>query len=1805
MRLPHSVVAALSALVFTTALPAADFYWDGSSDNNWGTLANWSTVIAGGTNPGALPGASDLIYLNANAVTTQVGTLGANRSALGLVFNVNSTTAITLGTLNDYVLTLGSSGINVNNAASAAHTINSAITLGTGQTWNNVSASALTINGTVTAGSNALTVNNSATASGTIILNGAMSFGGNLTVNNGNLVLNTTPTMMAGLYLGSSGSNATRLTLGSGVAWTIAGGFGMNSTAGPGGIIDGAGSLVIGTGGRPLVVNDSPTAEVDLFIKVGVSGVSGNSWRKEGAGTMSLQGTNSYQGALDIYRGGLIADYTINNTQKLATSNATNIRGARLSFVGNATAATADALHSLNITSGTSTVSLQSNGGQNLTITLNNGLSRNTSAGVVNFLFNDTATTSLIATGGATNNSAGFLGGWAIFNGDRWASKQTGTNRIVAYTTNVAVENDKSLWTSTQHVVADGTLTGSLITPEVATLILDNPAGGTLALDNHASALTLANAALLVSDDVTGPTAITGGQLMTKQTAVGASSELIITNLSTGTLSISANIGASNTYLSATEHLTLAGNGTLALSGKNNYNGNTAIQGVVTVSGGNALSDYGSLTLSAGGNMNTTNVHGGALLDLNNGTEGIGNLGGGSWQSGQGSSEVRVGTGTLILNQTAVSTYSGMVSGTGTIIKRGSATLNTQYTPWLFSGTMQVEGGKVLVNTNGYNGLNALTNLVIRGGELEAAQNSTAQYDALGNSATVRLQGTSGNGFYVSSNQNLVRQETVSVLALEGGSNTISLNNTSASFSTSPTTTLSFSSTAPLTRINASTLLVRGTNLGLAAVNTAANARLNFTNSTGQAAVNSQLVGDSSNTGTKLKILPFALGDISATGVGNSFLTHDNSLGFRALTDAEYVNTYAAGANTDNLSLSSTAIGLNTAVYNSLRVVNTAGTVNLTGNAGQSLTLTSGALLVSAGTTANASTISGFSNLYAGASDATPDELIVSVTSTNAGAALTISSNISDNGVAVTGLTKSGNGLLKLEGTQSYTGVTTVNQGVLEFATATSLGNGGRVRLAGGTLRWSTGNTADISGRTLELLGSSVYLTPGYGGNILSAGSTLDIGSNNVTFASSIGNGGYGGLTKIGAGKLTLSGGVSYTGSTVLKQGEIEFSTIAANTTEALYILPQAGATTLKATVNSGLNLQSLVVGGIYDTNTGGAQADLEVKGGAVSIGRGDGDDFVMIGYRDPSASTAAAASAIQGKADFSAASSVNINVNTLQLGVIRSAVDGAANSTAKGELILSNTANTITASSVIVGNAPSATNNFSNASTITLGSGTNVFNTDVFVIGGIRSTGNVVFNATPGSFTLRGQQGGSTGANLFIGDNDTSTQSNTVGNLNLIGATAVDMKVNQLVLGRSANATVSNLGYGQGTLTFDIGTLQATTIRMADASYSTGSNNLAATQGTLNQRGTAKVQFLNLSQGRGTATYNWQGGTIQNLSGANLTNENVTITLEVGSGSATDVSRRVFTVDENQTATFQADAEFVGSASFTKDGSGSLILNGTNTNTGHVYISQGQISLAGSGSMNDAAWFNLGTGASLNITNRTGGTYTSDAVISGTGSFGGTGSTFTVGSNVGSTNTNGILKPGASSVLNSLASATTAGDGFGTLSVSGNLVLAAGASRAQLQIGATNRNASSSFAGNMQAWVDALATNHPSFLTGTGSNQDLISVEGTLTLNNSGTIQVLLADGYTGQFGDVFNLFDWVSGMGGLVNNGFTVGDRYRNGTETGLDLLLPQLGNGFSWDTSQFLNYGVLVVVPEPGRMMLLIIGLAGLVMRRRRSV
>jgi autotransporter-associated beta strand protein len=153
----------------------------------------------------------------------------------------------------------------------------------------------------------------------------------------------------------------------------------------------------------------------------------------------------------------------------------------------------------------------------------------------------------------------------------------------------------------------------------------------------------------------------------------------------------------------------------------------------------------------------------------------------------------------------------------------------------------------------------------------------------------------------------------------------------------------------------------------------------------------------------------------------------------------------------------------------------------------------------------------------------------------------TISGPIVENGGPIGGgsLIKTGTGILTLAYVVpvgppplsflpvfQWTGGTTVNQGLINFANNYSFG-GGNITLDGGGLQWASGTGTDISER-LNAFGAG--------------GATFDTNGSDVTLASALT--GPGALTKTGAGTLTLAATNSYLGVTTVTGGLINFSTL-------------------------------------------------------------------------------------------------------------------------------------------------------------------------------------------------------------------------------------------------------------------------------------------------------------------------------------------------------------------------------------------------------------------------------------------------------------------------------------------------------------------------------------------------------------------------------------------------------------------------------------------------------------------------------------
>ncbi|MFZ2282104.1 MAG: autotransporter-associated beta strand repeat-containing protein [Prosthecobacter sp.] len=289
---------------------------------------------------------------------------------------------------------------------------------------------------------------------------------------------------------------------------------------------------------------------------------------------------------------------------------------------------------------------------------------------------------------------------------------------------------------------------------------------------------------------------------------------------------------------------------------------------------------------------------------------------------------------------------------------------------------------------------------------------------------------------------------------------------------------------------------------------------------------------------------------------------------------------------------------------------------------------------------------------------------------------------------------------------------------------------------------------------------------------------------------------------------------------------------------------------------------------------------------------------------------------------------------------------------------------------------------------------------------------------------------------------------------------------------------------------------------------------------------------------------------------------------------------------------------------SVNKQGSGTVTFISDNTYTGKTTVTEGTLALAGDGAVSGTSWIEVNNGATFDFSNTNAVDMTFDGPVSGSGTVVTGAGSLIVGTNGGA----GVLRPGMSSAPSSIG---TAGDRIGVLTVDGNVMLTgstSGVNRLTLQMGAAN-GADYNDAANISMHMGAgdlstyLNSQGSFYDTQAGGNHDRLVVTGSFTLNAGGHVAFTSSGtDYQPVMGDVFNLIDWSS----LTNNGFNLGSDGFNHRGGGLlgDLELPDLSlSGLFYDTSLFSSYGIIVVVPEPGRMMLLLFGLTALFCGHRR--
>ena len=467
---------------------------------------------------------------------------------------------------------------------------------------------------------------------------------------------------------------ATTLSVSAGATWNINGGA---QTVGG---LAGAGNVALGSGGA-LTVN---TVGGSTFSGVISGSGTGGSFTVSGSGTLGLAGTNTYAGLISLSGGTL----QLLNSAAIGSSTL-DLAGGSVVF----DSSVASRAFSVAGLTGSGSLALQDSAGTPDPVTLSvggNGAS-STYAG----LLSGAGTLNKVGAGTlALSTSSNFSGGILVGGGTlNFANGALGSS-TVSFTGGTL-----------QSAAGSNQAIGANIINSTAAIALDTN-GGTVSVSNvggtNTGGLTKIGAGTLLlagNDGYHGPTTISGGTLTTtgnlpaatdvNLTAAGAALNLGGSTQTIGSLSgvagssvidsgtlISGNDNTSATFagvISGSGSLSKIGTGLMCLSAPNTYTGATAVSGG-TLEIGSGTSD-GSIAASSSMVDNATVVY-----NL---------LGGQSFSGVIGGSGVLVKSGTGMLTLAASNSYSG-----GTQLAAG--TLNFGNPAGLGSGTTTFAGNATL-----------------------------------------------------------------------------------------------------------------------------------------------------------------------------------------------------------------------------------------------------------------------------------------------------------------------------------------------------------------------------------------------------------------------------------------------------------------------------------------------------------------------------------------------------------------------------------------------------------------------------------------------------------------------------------------------------------------------------------------------------------------------------------------------------------------------------------------------------------------------------------------------------------------------------------------------------------------------------------------------------------------------------------------------------------------------------------------------------------------------------------------------------
>jgi fibronectin-binding autotransporter adhesin len=550
------------------------------------------------------------------------------------------------------------------------------------------------------------------------------------------------------------------------------------------------------------------------------------------------------------------------------------------------------------------------------------------------------------------------------------------------------------------------------------------------------------------------------------------------------------------------------------------------------------------------------------------------------------------------------------------------------------------------------------------------------------------------------------------------------------------------------------------------------------------------------------------------------------------------------------------------------------------------------------------------------------------------GGSLTYPSNIA----GTLGLVKLGSNALALSGSNTYSGSTSINAGVLSLANSAALAGTSAVTFAGGTLQYTSSQTIDYSGRivnsaspiSIDANGQSVT----FGGGIASsntAGLTLNSpapGSILILAASN----GYSGTTLINSGVLSLANSAALAGTTAVTfaGGTLQF-TSSQTIDYSGRIVNSTGPIAIDA------NGQSVTFGsGLASSNTGGLTLNSTVPGGILTLAASNsygGTTLVSGGtllLANPNALSGSTFDT-SGTGSFSFGGLTSANFGGLQ---------------GSGNLALSNTS---PAAVALTAGGNNASTTFSGqlsggGSLSKAGSGL------LYLSGTNNYTGGTAINAGMlEAVTTAALPGYSTSGKVSVLANATLAVS--AGGAGQWAAADIDALRAAGPFAANANLGIDTSG---GSLAYsnitDTGAgalglvkLGPNTLLISGSNTYTGSTTIS---GGILQLGSSTALYAGAATGNLIATNN---------GALDLSGNTVTVGSISGSGAVIDsVGGASLTFGNAATTTFNGNLQL---STLTKNGSGTFVLAGVNNTANSTTINQGTFQI-GNGTVNGGAGF-------------------------------------------------------------------------------------------------------------------------------------------------------------------------------------------------------------------------------------------------------